>query len=161
MKTIKPEIPAAGIMKTSDYGDSKYYRISCQCGQPSDDIILNVDVDDHGITVHTWTTVKTCWWKERFNTFDSIHNPLIYTLKRIANDAINRTTVIWQVLTKGYIEMEAWTMMDKQQALNFAHTLETAIADVDQFRNDRKTKETPTLLKPDNVDDVLTDTYKV
>lgn len=166
-KSSKAQIPAVGIMETGDHGDSKYYRIACSCGQPSDDIGLNVEVDDVGnIITHFWTTVQTCWWKERFNTFDSVDNPFLYTVKKWANDWINRVVAIWAILTKGYIELESWTYMTEQQTINFANTLVNAVDDVRQFRNERQQKkETPAILapddKPEDVGQVLSGDYKV
>jgi flagellar hook-basal body complex protein FliE len=162
MKKTEAQIPAVGIMQTHDFGDSKYYRIACKCGQEKDDINMNVEVDECDIAVHTYVTVSTCWWRERFNTFDSIHNPFMYTTKKIANDVINRAMIIWTVLTKGYVEMESWTSMNEQQALNYAETLKSAIEDVKAFRSKREEKAALVKAsKKQNVDDVLTDKYDV
>ena len=32
---MTPQIPAEGILKTNDWGDSKVYRIACECGDES------------------------------------------------------------------------------------------------------------------------------
>ena len=44
---------------------------------------------------------------------------------------------MWTLLTRGYVEYEATICMTKQQTLNYAKTLESAIADVEEFRKQR------------------------
>jgi hypothetical protein len=45
------------------------------------------------------------------------------------------------LLTKGYIDTESNMHLNKQQALNYAETLKSAIDDLEAFRNDRQNKE--------------------
>jgi hypothetical protein len=43
---------------------------------------------------------------------------------------MNRWQKIWCLLTRGYIEYETSIIMSEQQALNYAATLEKAVADL-------------------------------
>ena len=59
------------------------------------------------------------------------------------NDWHRRFKLIWQILTKGYIQYQASLIMSQQQALNYAETLKKAVTDVEKFRasKDPKNKE--------------------
>jgi hypothetical protein len=45
------------------------------------------------------------------------------------------------LLIKGYIDTESTVHLNKQQALNYAETLKSAIKDLESFRNARQNKE--------------------
>lgn len=107
---MKSQIPAEGIMKTGDWGDSKVYRIACECHDNSCNHNMWVEADDHNIVVTIYTTGKTNWWSK------------------------TRWYHIWTLLTKGYIDTESAVHLTKQQALNYASVLQLAISDVEEFR---------------------------
>jgi len=110
------QTPAEGIMKTNDWGDSKVYRVTCECGASDHDHHVWVEADDHEVSVTIYTTVKSNWWSK------------------------TRWHAIWSLLTKGYVDTESTLVMRRQQAFNYAQTLLSAIEDVDNFRKDRKEK---------------------
>ena len=119
---IIAQTPAEGIMKTNDWGDSRVYRISCNCGDENHNHNMWVEADDSDITVTIYTTGKTNYWSK------------------------TRWYHIWTLLTKGYIDTESTVCFSKQQALNYAETLKNAIVDVDTFRAERKEKSAVTKL---------------
>jgi hypothetical protein len=108
---MKAQIPAEGILKRSNWGDAMTYQIVCQCHQPDHDHNVWIEADESDVTVTTYTTQKSKPW------------------------SLNRWQIIWRLLTKGYVEYEANIIMTKQQALNYAETLKTAVKDVETFRN--------------------------
>ena len=110
------EVPAEGIMKTNDWGDSRVYRIACNCGDENHNHNMWVEADDHDITVTIYTTGKTNYWSK------------------------TRWYHIWTLLTKGYIDTESTVCLTKQQALNYAETLKNSIEDLEAFRKDRQGK---------------------
>ena len=110
---MKIEVPAEGIMKTNDWGDSKVYRVACNCGASDHDHHVWVEADDHEVSVTIYTTVKSNWWSK------------------------TRWHAIWTLLTKGYIDTESTVCMSQQQAINYANTLLSAIEDLEQFRKKR------------------------
>jgi hypothetical protein len=110
------QTPAEGIMKTNDWGDSKVYRIACNCQDENHNHNMWVEADDHDITVTIYTTGKTNYWSK------------------------TRWYHIWTLLTKGYIDTESTVCLTKQQAINYANVLQSAIVDVEQFRQQRKEK---------------------
>jgi hypothetical protein len=111
---MKAQIPAEGILKRSDWGDSKTYQIVCECHDPNHDHNVWVEADDNTVTVTTYTTQKSKWW------------------------SLNRWQTIWILLTQGYVEYEANILMTRQQALNYAETLKQAVRDVEKFREEKK-----------------------
>lgn len=116
------QVPAEGILKSNDYGYSKFYTIPCACGDHEDDIKLEVEAEVTGVTVHHWVTVKT----------DSWSTP---TKFRYINSLLHRIRLTYNLWFHGNIKYEAWTVMNKQQALNYSEVLKQAIEDVTKFRN--------------------------
>jgi len=110
---MKPQTPAEGILLHRDFGDARMYEITCECCTTGHNHQVWVEADDMGVTVTTFTEQKTRWW------------------------ALNRWKIIWQLLTKGYVQYEASIIMNQQQALNYATALRTAIEDVKDFRKQR------------------------
>ena len=108
--TLKAQVPAEGILKRSDWGDTMTYQVVCECGDDNHDHNVWIEADDTGVTVTTYTQQKSKWWE------------------------LNRWQKIWILLTKGYIEYQASIHMSRQQALNYAETLQSAIKDVEEFR---------------------------
>jgi hypothetical protein len=117
--------PAEGILKTNDYGDSKFYLITCQCGNSEDEIRVEVEAEDTGVSVHHWVKVKTARWG-RPTQCDWL------------NGLIHRFKMTYSLWINGYLEYESWTMMSPQQTFNYAYTLKRATDDVRQFREARK-----------------------
>jgi len=114
MGKMKAQIPAVGILKRGDYGDSKSYQIVCECHDPDHDHNVWVEAEDTRVTVTTYTTQMTKIWE------------------------MSRWKTIWILLTKGYVEYQASIIMTQQQALNYAETLKSAVSDVTNLRKSSK-----------------------
>jgi len=110
------QFPAEGILKTNDWGDSKVYRVMCECGDSSHEHNVWVEADGYDISVSIYTTTKTNFWSK------------------------SRWYHIWALLTKGYIDTESTVYMSRQQTLNYSETLKNAIADVEQFRKNKSSQ---------------------
>ena len=134
----KSQTPAEGIMKTGDFGNSKFYKVVCGCGQPDHSIDFEVESCDTGINVNTYLTTKTDYWsesvKKRYDINNSYLQELDWTVKDIINGLVARLKLTWTVWTKGYIQCETTIAMTEQQALNYAETLKSAIKDVKNFK---------------------------
>ena len=115
---MTPQTPAEGILLHKDYGDVKFYTITCECCSTDCAHQVHVESDDFGVTVTTYTTQKTKWWEA------------------------SRWKTIWRLLTRGYVEYEASIIMSQQQAFNYANVLQSASRDVETFRKQRKSKNT-------------------
>ena len=107
---MEAQKPAQGILLNRDYGNAMHYTITCDCLCDDHSQHLWIESEDTGISVTIYTQVKSKWW------------------------SMNRWQTIWKLLTKGYIEMENTTILNRQQALNYAEVLTSAIKDVEEFR---------------------------
>ena len=113
---MNAQLPAEGILKHNDWGDSKVYRVTCECGSVECDHNVWVEADDTGVEVTIYTTSRTNFWTK------------------------TRWYHIWTLLTKGYIDTQSTVCLKKQGALNYAETLKCAILDVDEFRKEKNVK---------------------
>ena len=111
-----PEKPATGILKQGDFGLAKFYYVQCDCSDPDCAHTLEVEADDMHVQVQIYNTVHTKWWEK------------------------NRWKQIWQLLTKGYADMQTTLVLNEQTALNYADTLVSAMDDVKEFRDNAKNK---------------------
>jgi hypothetical protein len=134
---MKPEQPAEGIMKTGEFGDSKFYKVVCTCGQPDHDIDFEVEACDTGINVNTYVTAKSDYWTSAVEKRYDIDNPWLqewdWFWKDLVNGIVTRVKLTWIIWTKGHVQVETTIAMNKQQALNYAETLKSAVKDVEQF----------------------------
>ena len=111
---MKAEIPATGILKQGNFGDAMFYYVQCDCGDPDCAHTIEVEASDCDVQVNLYHTQHTKWWEK------------------------NRWKQIWQILTKGYAEMQTTIVLNQQTAANYSAVLESAVKDVSDFRNARK-----------------------
>jgi len=135
---MKPQLPAEGIMKTGDFGNSKFYKIACQCSDPDHDVDFEVEAEEPNVSVNIHVTVKTDHWTESVKKRYDIDNPYLQELdwfwKDLWNGIATRLKLTWQVWTQGYIKTQTTIAMTEQQTLNYAETLKTAVKDVKEFK---------------------------
>jgi hypothetical protein len=145
---MKPQAPAEGIMKTNDFGNSKFYKVVCGCGSPDHDLDFEVEADECGINVNTYVEAKSDYWtdvvKKRYNIDNEFLQSVDWFWKDIVNGFVRRVRLTWDVWTKGYVRTQSTITMSEQQTLNYAETLKSAIDDVKDFNQkekaDRETK---------------------
>lgn len=111
---MKAQKPAEGILKTGDFGDAMFYHIHCDCGSEDCAHEVEIEADDIHVQVHIYHVQHTKWWDK------------------------NRWKQIWQILTKGYAEMQTTIVMREQTALNYAETLKSAVKDVKKFKEENR-----------------------
>ena len=113
---LEPEAPASGILKRNDWGDSKWYRIECDCSSSEHGHEVDVEADDMGVTVtiytESYTPYKDGWW----------------------DDIKFRVKTALKVLFTGRITVSTDMIMKEQTAVNYAHTLLSAVEDVKEFK---------------------------
>ena len=135
---MKTQTPAEGILKTHNFGDSKWYKVVCGCGQPDHDVNFEVEADETGVNVNTYVTTKTNYWSETIKKrydIDSIWlQEFDWAVKDIINGFVTRLKLTWTVWTKEYMKFETVVTMTEQQALNYAETLKSAVKDVKEFK---------------------------
>ena len=126
-------------MITGDYGDSKFYKVACSCGQPDHDIDFEVEATDTGVNVNTYVTTKTDYWtetvKKRYDIDSQWLQEMDWVWKDLVNGLVTRVKLSWTVWTRGYIKTQTTTAMTEQQAINYAETLKSAVDDVKKFRS--------------------------
>ena len=135
---MKAEKPAEGILKTHDWGYSKWYKVSCGCGQPDHEVTFEVEADDCGVNVNTYVTAKTDYWTETVKPNIGIDNEWAEEFdsawKSIFNSLVRKVKLTWNIWVHGYVKYETTIAMTQQQALNYAETLKSAVKDVAEFR---------------------------
>ena len=141
---MKPQLPAEGILKTNDYGDSKWYHVVCGCGQPDHAVTVEIEADETGVSVNTYATVKTDYWTESVKKRYDIDSPWLqewdWFWKDLVNGLLTRLRLTWDIWIKGYVRAETTVLMSEQQAINYAATLTSAVQDVKIFKTGRKEK---------------------
>jgi hypothetical protein len=142
---MKPQTPAEGILKTNDYGDSKWYQVICGCGQPDHTLSVEVEADDSGVSINTYATVKTDYWTDSVKKRYDIDSPWLqewdWFWKDLVNGLVTRLRLTWDIWIKGYVRAETTVLMSEQQAINYAATLTSAVKDVKLFRDERLNKD--------------------
>lgn len=142
---MRAQEPAEGILKRNDYGDSKWYQVVCGCGQEYHDHNFEVEADETGINVNIYATAKTDYWSElvekRYDIDNTWEQEFDWFWKDLVNGLWTRLKLTWEVWTTGAVTVETTTTMSEQQALNYSKTLENAIQDVKNFRDERKWKQ--------------------
>lgn len=136
MKEKIAQTPAEGIMLTHEFSDSKFYRVDCSCGNPEDAIEFSIETEYGEVIVHTSTTQKTDWWSDPANQNASYNyeNEFLYELNYLVrgwiNGLIHRIKWTWRLWIDGYLKYSSSTIMSEQQALNYAHAIETAVKEL-------------------------------
>ena len=132
---MKAETPAEGIMKTHEWGNSKMYKVFCQCGQPYHEHDIDIEADITGINVNIYTTVKSDYWTETVKPRYDINSIWVqefeWAVKSIINGTIRKVKLTWELWTTGAVTAETTINMTKQQALNYAETLKKAIKELE------------------------------
>lgn len=135
---MKAQEPAEGILKRSDFGDSKYYQVVCGCGQEYHDHNVEVEAAETGVNVNICASAKTDYWTELVEKRYDIDNPYWQEVDWFVKDLINglwtRLKITWEVWTTGAVRVETTITMSEQQALNYSEILKQAIADVKNFK---------------------------
>jgi hypothetical protein len=135
---LKAQAPAEGILKTHEWGDSKWYKVVCECGDDNHSIDFEVEADECGVTVTTYTTQKTDYWTEAVMKRIDISNPWIeefdHFWKDLWNGLVTKLRLTKNIWWDGYVKYQSTTSMSEQQTLNYAETLKSAVADVKSFR---------------------------
>lgn len=130
--------PTTGIMTTRDFGNSKFFQVACQCGNPDDDISFEVEADPETktVSVNTWTYQKTDCWSEKFPQTSGVTDvnsrwwSINYSARSFINDVYRRVSLAFKILVRGHITYSQTIIMSEEQALNYAETIKQAIIDV-------------------------------
>lgn len=106
----KAQTPAEGILLVGEFGTSKWYHIRCECGSDDCSHEIEVEADEGEVSVHIHVRNHTKWWEK------------------------NRWQQIWQLISRGYSDMQTTIVLSEQTAVNYAETLKSAVKDVKTLR---------------------------
>jgi hypothetical protein len=109
---MKYQQPAEGVLGKGNFGDAMFYHIACDCSNPDDAHDVMIEADDSHIQIHITHTQHTKWWE------------------------LSRWHQIWQIVTKGYAEMQTTLVLNEQAAYNYSESLKRAVVDVKKFRSE-------------------------
>ena len=141
---MKAQAPAEGVLLNHEWGDSKMYQVVCGCGQDYHSHYVEVEADETGVNVNIYATAKTDYWSDtiekRYDIDNTWQQEFDWFWKDLINGFIRRLKVTWEVWTTGAVTVETTITMSEQQTLNYAKTLENAIQDVKNFRDERRWK---------------------
>lgn len=128
---------------TNDWGHSKVYKVTCGCGQPYHDHVVDVEADETGISVDIYATMKTDYWTETVDMRYDIENVALqethWFFVNLINSTVRKLKLTWELWTTGAVTAETTIHMSEQQALNYAEVLKSAVKDVKEFRNKNET----------------------
>lgn len=142
MDNLQSEKPAIGILKSHDFGDSIFYSVPCQCGNPDDmiDFSLELEADSWNIVLNTAFTPKTAYWNRLVDDNGNFESSWLWSIdnkiRSLINGLYSRIIVTYEVWTTGYVKYYQSTIMSEQQALNYAAAINQSIQDLRKFKKD-------------------------
>lgn len=117
---LKPQAPAKGIMLQGDYGNSKNFKVECDCSAEDHSVYMwieineNPDIPDIDVSfyVRTWTPL---WegWKARLKA-------------------------VYEILFKGVHKQEHHMLLSEQSAINFAHVILDTVNQIKEVQKNGK-----------------------
>lgn len=106
------DMPLKGIQLTAEFDKAKIFHIRCECADNDHSHDLDVEIDEHGdVIVNIYTKIRSRFWE------------------------LSRWKQIWQILSKGYTEVESSILLSEASAKNYGNALLKTIKD---FQNNDK-----------------------
>ena len=137
---MQAETAATGIMKTHDFGNSKFYNVECSCGNDDDSITFEIEAepDTGSIILNHWTVQKTDWWtesvKKRYDIDSIWMQEFDWFWKSLWNGLTTRLRLTRDIWWNGYVKYQSTVIMNRQQTLNYAETLKSAISEIEKYQ---------------------------
>lgn len=138
----KAQKPAEGILMLKDFGDSKYYKISCDCSNDDHTIDMSIDIEvDEDFTkqieLNLYTTQTSDYWNKLVDwKVHEIDNFWLYSIVNSLHGFINgffhRLKLTKNIWFDGYLEYSSHHILTRQQAINFAETIKSTIKEFDK-----------------------------
>jgi len=110
---MKAQKPAQGIMLQGDFGNSKNFKVECDCSSDDHSVYMWIEVSEDkdipdvevSFYVKTWTPVWQGWGQ--------------------------RLKAVYEILFKGVHRQEHHMLLNKQSALNFAETIKQTVKEME------------------------------
>ena len=141
---MEAQAPAEGILLHKDWGDSQAYEIPCNCGCDDHTHNLWVEADDAGVSITIYSKLSTDFWKENVEPRYDIENELLqwynWFWTGIWNGICTRLRLTKEIWFNGYAKYESTLCMSRQQTVNYAETLLSAMHKVEEFRKNKNVR---------------------
>jgi len=134
---MKSQPPAEGVSLRKDWGDAKWYRVDCECGDENHhhDLWVEADRETHQVTVEITTTSTTDFWSTTVDPYVTRSSGTVQFfeewIRYLINETVRRARLVFRILFKGYAEYNSTVILTPQQAVNYADTLKKAVKEVD------------------------------
>ena len=134
--------PATGVLINNSYGDAMRFTVACDCGCKNSDHDVWVEADAGIVSVEITTTQSTSHWDEplrkRYDIDNEFLQHLDWAVKDVVNSFIRKIKLTADVWLYGSVKYTAAIIMNEQQTLNYAATLEAAVAETQNFKKQSK-----------------------
>lgn len=111
---MKTQVPAQGIMLQGDYGDSKNFKIDCDCTSADHAVYMWIEVQrDPDIQDVEVSFYVTTWTREFWQNWPA------------------RLRAVWDILVHGVHKQEHHMVLNKQSAINFAEAIKTTVKELE------------------------------
>ena len=136
---LTPQPPSEGVFIQYRTNDCVVLSTTCKCSDPDDTLELCIERDDYGIiTVHQTVLAKTDFWTRRVgnppDSGNAFYNRVNLFLVDMYNSLRRKLSVTYDVWVKGSATYHQYTVMDRQQALNYAAAIETMVKEYDAMK---------------------------
>ena len=135
---MKSETPAEGISLRKDQGDTKWYRVDCECGSGDHyhDLWVEADQETGQATVEILTKSTTDFWSTTVNPYVTRSSGTVQFfeewIRYLINETVRRARLVFRILFKGYAEYNSTVILTPQQAVNYADTLKRDLKDFEK-----------------------------
>ena len=112
---MKAQKPAQGIMLQHDFGDSKNFKVECDCTSDDHAVYMWIEVNrDEEVQDVEVSFYVTTWTKEFWRNWPA------------------RLRAVYDILVKGVHKQEHHMLLSKQSAMNFAHAITANVKELEK-----------------------------
>ena len=135
---MKSQTPAEGVSLRKNWGDAKWYRVDCECGDENHhhELWVEADGETKQVTVEITTTSTTDFWNTTVTPYVTRSSDTVQFFEEwvryLINETVRRARLVFRVLFRGYAEYNSTVILTPQQAVNYADTLKKAVKEVDK-----------------------------
>jgi len=112
---MKAQKPAQGIMLQSDFGNSKNFKVECDCSSDDHSVYMWIEVQrDADVPDVEVSFYVTTWTREFWRNWPA------------------RLRAVYDILVKGVHKQEHHMILNKQAALNFADAIKRTVKEMEE-----------------------------
>jgi hypothetical protein len=112
---MQAQKPAQGIMLQHDYGNSKNFKVECDCSSDDHSVYMWIEVQrDPDIPDVEVSFYVTTWTREFWKNWPA------------------RLRAVYDILVKGVHKQEHHMILNKQAALNFADAIKRTVKEMEE-----------------------------